>query len=314
MRTVCIWTALLLLASASLISQEDVLRPKGRPDGENSSTAASPKRPVVLGIEAGVNFNFMSQPYTSTPQIQNSPEEALKSGSGISPEFGVFADVSISSIVGIQARVAFDRKYATNTKQGIIDAFPFLPDVIGPSINGFDAVPMETEARYALTMNTIAAAILARINVIDKLFVTVGPYATYALGDVTRSDRLTWIGPPGTYIAIDYQGNPGVYTQIEREGNIAQNLLPRDASDTFTTANYSKFRFGFEVGAGYRIDLTKNIYLAPNLRYQLMITELNSGFTATDISQTSSQSAATLQYDKASLNSLALILQLGFTL
>ncbi|MBI2794159.1 MAG: autotransporter outer membrane beta-barrel domain-containing protein [Ignavibacteria bacterium] len=313
MRTVCIWTALLLLASASLISQEDVLRPKGRPDVENASAAVSPKRPFVLGIEAGVNFNFMSQPYTSTPQIKNSPEEALKSGSGISPEFGVFADMAISSIVGIQARVAFDQKYATNTKQGIIDAFP-PPGVFGPSINGFAVVPMETEARYALTMNTIAAAVLARINVIEKLFVTVGPYATYAYRDVTRSDRLTWIGPPGTYIAIDYQGNPGVYTQIERKGYVAQNLLPRGASEAFTTANYSNFRIGFELGAGYRIDLTKNIYLAPNLRYQWMITELNSGFTASDNSQPASQTAAKLQYDKASLNSLALILQLGFTL
>jgi hypothetical protein len=312
---VFLWTAMLLLAVGSLISQEDVLRPKGRPGGEDASTSASNRRPFILGIEAGVNFNFMSQPYTSTPQIQNSPEEALKSGSGISPEFGVFADIAISDVVGIQGRLAFDQKYATNTQRGFVDADSGVTqDANGSGTSGFAVVPMETEARYALTMNTIAAAILARINVVDKFFVTVGPYATFLLGDVTRTDRLTWIGPPGTIIAIDYERNPGQYTQIERETNVAQNLLPSIPSSAYTTSVYSKSRIGIELGAGYRFDLTKKIYLAPNLRYQYMITELNSGFTATDLSQPYTQGTASIQYDKASLNSLALILQLGFTL
>lgn len=314
MRNVFLYSVVMLLATCSMASQEDVLRPKGRPGGEDQYYPTTHRRPFVLGIEAGLNMNFMSQPYTSTPQIENSPEEALKSGTGLSPEVGVFADMAISDIFGVQARVAFDQKYATNTKSGIIDASESAIVAIEPRLNGFSAVPMETEARYALTMNTIAAAILARIDIVEYLFVTIGPYATFAIGDVTRSDRLRRIDPQNTYLNLDYYGNPGQFSQIERETNVAQNLLPSVGPGTYTTSPYSRTRIGVELGVGYRLVLTNNIYLAPAIRYQYMITELNSGFTAQDISQPTSQSTATLQYDKASLNTLAYILQLGFTL
>lgn len=320
MRNMYVYAAVTLLATCSMASQEDVLRPKGKPGDGYGSAPGVNRRPFVLGIEAGLNVNYMSQPYTSMPQVNNSPEEALKSGIGLSPEIGVFADVSLTNSFGLQARMAYDQKYASNRKTGNIDAFP-QPDVVAqpvdvvdPFVQGFASTPMETEARFALTMNTLAAAILARIDVLEYGFVTIGPYATFALGDVTRSDRLTRIRPQDAFFNVDYQGNPGQFTQIERKTNLAKNLLPWFGSGQYTTSTYSRTRIGIELGYGYRFYVTPNIFLAPNLRYQLMLTELNSGFTAQDYSQPSSQSTATLQYDKASLNSLALVLQLGFTL
>jgi hypothetical protein len=311
MKRIHVIVAGMLLCTTMMFAQsEDVLRPNGRPAGEleGASSSSSKKARIVLGVEVGMNMNFHGQGMTMDPVIENSPEVALESGTGFSPEFGVFADFGISSKFGIQVRAAYDAKAAGNAVNGIIDA-----PVSG--VEGFAVVPMETTMEYALSYNTVAIAALARIDLTENFFLTIGPIAQITMGDVTREDVLTKISDDDTFISVDYEGNPGQYDQISRTTTVAQNLLPAAGDPTFyTTSTYATTRFGAEIGLGYRVMLNETVYLAPNLRYQYMFSPLNDEFTAEEISQPFTQSTALIQYDKGTLNTLAFILQLGFTL
>ena len=308
MRTILCLTCSIILASTVLFSQsEDVLRPHGRSDQGTAEPKSSKKKDdkVIIGLEAGLNINFMSQPFTYDPNITKSPEEVLRSGTGFSPEVGIFVDFPVAKRVGIQLRLAYDPKSASNTKTGIIDAQREVT---------LEVVPMETEASYTLSFDALAAAVLARIDLTHNLFVTVGPYLSSALGDIIRSDRLTRLRPDDTFISVDYEGNPGQFDEITREDTLAQNMLPAVGAGTYSASTYAKSRIGIELGIGFRLNLTKNMFLAPNARYQYMITELNTNFSAVDVSQPFTQNFSTLAYDKGALNSLAFVLQLGFIL
>src|SRR5690606_21947130 len=103
-------------------SNEDVLRPNGRPDDQQHQGKRN--RAFVLGIEGGVNINMLSQGLSYSPNqpVPNSPESVLGSGTGISPELGLFADVRIAPRLGLQFRVAYDAKSASNTmSDGIVE-------------------------------------------------------------------------------------------------------------------------------------------------------------------------------------------------
>lgn len=304
--------AVLLLLSTTIRAQEDVLRPNGRPDGYISSSSSS--LPIIFGAELGRNVNFHSQSFSSNPTIENSPEAALSSGSGISPMIGIFADFPITRTVGIQTRLGYDAKSASNTQAGIIDA-P-LDDVV-PGIEGIPSVvPMDVDASYCLSYSTINIAALLRIDLVDNLFVTAGPILQLTVGDVSREDKIAKTNTDDdTFIAVDYEGNPGRFQEISRTTNLAQNLLPSVGNPgSYSASTYNTTRFGLEFGLGYRIDITKSVYLAPNIRYQLMLSQLNGEFTAEDISQPFSQQTAELSYEAGGLNTLAFVLQLGFAL
>ncbi|HCN05144.1 MAG TPA: hypothetical protein DIS79_05940 [Bacteroidetes bacterium] len=326
------------VAAAPLSAQsEDVLRPKGRPGSSSSdNTTSSSSRPITIGIEAGLNFNFFGQdisrqPFVSgDPTVTNSPEEVLGSGFGVSPTIGVFVDVPVSSSIGIQGRVAYDRKSYGNTRRGVVDAFvqqtpvrvqpidgsPNLPS----NIHGFNdgIVAMDTEAEVSFAMNTIAVAVIGRFDIWKSLYVTFGPYAHFVMGDATRTDTWTWIGPDSTFISVDYNGVRDRYTQISRERNRYQNFLPAvgdpDQIGAYEQSTFASARIGLELGAGYRFNLSRTVYLAPNIRYQLMLTPLTAEFQASDIGSATSQGVDRMTFGEASLNSLVAVLQLGIRL
>ncbi len=313
-----------LLAITSTFAQEDVLRPRGRPESQRSYKEQQHRRrdkqSIILGLDAGLNINMFSQPYTLTgPTITQSPEEVLKSGSGVSPAFGVFIDVPVASSVGIQARLGYDAKWFSNTFRSVIDA-TITNEVRG--VDGFGGiVDMETEAQASWTLNTIGAAILARVDLAPNVFITAGPIMQFQLGDLVRSDRLTKIGPDNTFIVVDYDGNPGPFDEITRETTFAQNFLPAvgpqddgNGNPTYVGREYESMRLGLEFGIGYRHDISPTMFIAPSLRYQLMLSPLNSTFSAVEIARVPTQGAAAMSFGDSSLNSLVLAVQLGFTL
>lgn len=326
------------IATTPLFAQsEDVLRPKGRPgssSGDNSSSSSS--RPITIGFEAGLNFNFFGQdisrrPFISgDPTVTNSPEEVLGTGFGVSPTIGVFVDVPVSSSIGIQGRVAYDRKSYSNTQRGVVDAFvQQTPVRVNPgdgarsfpsTIHGFadGVVPMDTEAEVSFAMNTIAVAVIGRFDIWKSLYVTFGPYAHFVMGDATRTDTWNWIGPDSTFIIVDYNRVTGQYTQISRESNRYRNFLPAvgdvNQIGAYEQSTFASARIGLELGAGYRFNLSRSVYLAPNVRFQVMLTPLTAEFQASDISSPETQGIDRVTYGEASLNSLVAVLQLGIRL
>lgn len=317
MRIVLVQLACMICLAPFLMAQdEDVLRPNGRPAGwtgragSSSSTVGS----IVFGPEAGLNVNFFSSDLTRDRAISRSPEDVLKSGLGVSYNIGLFADFPIAKTMGIQARVAWDNKQYSNSISADIDAVtqPGPVVIAGQS----PVVSMQTTADVQFSMNTVAAAVLLRFDITEQFFATVGPYATFLVGDAIRTDKLTWVGPENTWINVDYEGTTGQYIEISRESNFAPNFLPAIGSDpnAYSASTYSSTRVGFELGVGYRIPISKGVYLAPNARYQLMLTELTTEYRAPDISQVNTQGSSNIVFGKGSLNTLAVVLQLGVEL
>jgi hypothetical protein len=277
--------------------------------------------PIVVGFDAGLNINMFSQPYTlNGPAITQSPEEVLKSGSGVSPAIGVFIDVPVSSSVGIQARFGYDGKWFSNTTQGFIVAPPSNNDVT--QVDGFpDFVDMEVRAKASWLLNTIGAAVIARIDVAPNIFITAGPIMQFQLGNLTRTDHLSQVGPTGTFIAVDYNGIRDQFSEITRETTFAQNFLPAigpqvdgNGNPTYVGREYETMRLGLEFGIGYRHDLSPTMFIAPSLRYQHMLTPLNSTFSAVEIARAPTLGAPFMSFGESSLHSIVLAVQLGFTL
>ena len=302
----------LFLACTALSAQEDVLRPNGRPEGSSPSSASSrTETRFVLGIEGGLNLNFYGADYSSAPTIENSPDQVLESGFGLSPEFGVFADIPLSNIIGIQIRAAYDGKWVSNTQSGILEAA--IQGAEPPEAEGFVVADVPVDASYNLQLNTMAFALLFRIDIVDQLFATLGPIATVQIGDATRTDEIVATDLEQGHIAVDYEGNPGEFEQIEREISVSTNILPTP-SGNFVPVAYTSTRFGLELGVGYRFHLSNSVYLAPNVRYQYFFTEQNPEYMGVDLSHAFSAGPVNSSYGASSLNTLAIILQLGFEL
>lgn len=293
-------------------SNEDVLRPNGRPDDQQHQGKRN--RAFVLGIEGGVNINMLSQGLSYSPNqpVPNSPESVLGSGTGISPELGLFADVRIAPRLGLQFRVAYDAKSASNTmSDGIVEGTIVQEGTVD---GGTPYTEGTVESHYSIAMSAVSLGILARVNIAPNLFATVGPIANIAMGDVTRTDRLTVKEPEDFNILVDYEGVPGMYKEVTRETTVSQNMLPAVGAGNYEGSTYSTSRIGLEIGLGYRFPLSNTVYLAPNIRYQYFFTQLTAGYNSQDISHFYSQGEVPMTFSPAKLNSLALIVQLGFSL
>lgn len=308
----------LICAFASVDAQEDVLRPKGRPEGDplrnSASKQAGARSHIYVGFDAGLNYNMFSQPYTLTgPAVVQSPEEVLKSGTGVSPAFGLFVDIPVATGVGIQARLGYDGKWFSNSQRAIIDA---EVEATPNAVDGFpNVVDMESEASASWKLNTFGIAILARIDLGSQVFLTAGPIVQLSMGNLTREDKLTQIGPENTFIAVDYNDVPGTYQQISRSTNIAQSFLPAvGPADAYTGREYETTRVGLEFGLGYRYDLSPTMFIAPAIRYQFMLSPLNGSFAGADIARDPTQGLSFLSFDESRLHSLVLAVQLGFQL
>lgn len=298
--------------TASAQSNEDVLRPNGRP--EDQQHQGKRRHAFVLGIEGGVNINMLSQTLNYSPNqpVPNSPESVLSSGTGISPELGLFADVRIAPQLGLQFRVAYDAKSASNTKSdGIVEGTIIQSGTIE---GGTPFTEGTVESHYSIAMSAVSLGILARVNIAPNLFATVGPIANIAVGDITRTDRLTVKEPEDFNILVDYEGVPGMYKEITRETTVSQNILPAVGTGNYEGSTYSTSRIGLEIGLGYRFPLSNTVFIAPNIRYQYFFTNLTSGYDGNDISKSFSLGEVPMTFDPAKLNSLALIVQLGFSL
>ena len=96
----------------SATSQEDVLRPKGKPGGYEF---LKDRNPIILGVEGGLNLNFFSQKAVWEPNYPNTAWNAVKSGFGISPFMSFLVDFPLNSNLGIQLKATADFKYFENS-------------------------------------------------------------------------------------------------------------------------------------------------------------------------------------------------------
>ncbi len=307
-------TAFMLVAGTLLAQNEDVLRPNGKPGDsqQNNKRSKSMRDQMVLGVEGGGLVSFFSQTLERDVQVSGSPEDALKSASGWGTTYGLFLDIPLSSNFGFQFRANYNKQlFSSSSTADTIDAaiVGIRPrDAENPQ--GATVVPMPVQTSVAWTTNSISIAALARIIIVDELFLTVGPIASVRVGDVVRHDEIKKTeNDTSTWISVDYNGVSGKYQSISRDVSVATNALPVGA---FSTSTYAGARFGLEAGIGYCWRVGPTAYIAPNVRYQYMFSKMNETYQSTDVSRSILQNTSNVTYSNAMLNALAIVLQVGF--
>jgi len=307
-------TVLTLVAGSLLAQNEDVLRPNGKPGDvqQNNKRSSSNRDKMVLGVEGGGLLSFFSQTLERDVQVTGSPEDVLKSASGWGTSYGLFLDIPLSSSFGFQFRGNYNRQsFSSSSTANTIDASSVgIRPRDRENPQGDEVVPMPVQTSVAWTTNSISIAALARIVIVDELFLTVGPIASIRMGDVVRHDEIKKIETDtSTWISIDYNGIAGRYQTISRDVSVATNVFPRGA---ISTSTYAAARFGLEAGIGYCWRVGPTAYIAPNVRYQYMFSNMNETYQSTDESRSILQRTSNVTYSNAMLNALAIVLQVGF--
>lgn len=303
-RSILLLCCLLVTTSLVFAQTEDVLRPQGKPGGYKPLGIRS----SYVGLEGGLNMSFLSQQFTTEP-FENSPEQVLKSGFGIAPAVALFADIPLSSSIGLQIRFGYSGTSAGNTKSDAIIELP-TSDVAEGIVQGTFYDSAEIEAQYDLVFSNVALGLLGRFDLTKQLFVSFGPVVEWRVSNAERSDRVTVLSPDEVNFTVNYLGESVREKTITRTDTIQQSILPQ-ASYT-KASSYAASRVALEFGIGYRYQISKGIYVAPNVRYQYFLTKLTTGFSSLDGSRLFTQGSTQIDFDKASLNHLAIILQLGF--
>lgn len=236
-------------------AQEDVLRPHGKKGTSENQDWSYKRNPFIIGIEAGLNFNLFSQTMVWDPNFPHGDVwNGLKSADGISPHFGVLVDVPINKSFSAQLRVSYDMKnYGVSTNGSDYDIYGF-----GHDMN----VSVDVKSAY------ITLTPLLRINATDQLFFTVGPTFHFLAGDMETTWTPNSLDGTQLYDFPFWQRffQPGIST-----GTVTEKEAAYDQQGNPHLIQKST-RVGIEGGIGYKIPLSKTIYLVPQGRFQLMLT------------------------------------------
>jgi hypothetical protein len=266
-----------------VISQEDILRPKGRKIIGNQTVEKEKykRRPFILGIEGGLNYNMFGQDMAWGTALPNTPFEVLKMGQGFSPYFGANLGIELSDKIALHLRLNYDQKFFSNEKTGDIDVYIQQTNQI---VTGQEKQDYDNKLAY------IHLAFDLRYNFNKNLFGTFGVFYQSQIGDLV--------------------------------GNFNQTLLTKDAfygNGTATnhisgTSTGMPDRTGIEIGVGYKIPISKNAYLVPTGRFQWALTKTNNDESTTDIARSYTVGIVPVNLTNRKLNSIQLGLALWFEL
>lgn len=281
-------SAFLCIAFASAQS-EDVLRPKGRPDGgevQETSTSSKKKLPWILGLEVGMNANFFNGSLQGT--LENSPYNAFQSGSGFSPFFGLYFEVPLSKSISIGMRALYDMKSFGNSVE---NAEQECEDF---NTGQFNIALLTSE--YEEKINYVTINPLVRWESNSGFFVQLGPVIQLAV-DSVRTTVTQTINEDETCRFNFGTPEESLVRTVESAGEASK-----------------KTRFGVDVGVGYRLALSSTIDLVPRIGYQWMVTPYADDSAGFDDSQANILGPVPYTYTDITLSSLQASLSLWFHL
>jgi hypothetical protein len=279
---------LLLLSASMLFAQEDVLRPKGKPSGNGSeeSYTTYKKKPFTLGFEGGLNYNMFSADLSWNPALQNSAYNAYGSGKGFSPYFGVLVDIPFNNEFGIQFRGSLDWKYFKNN---------FTGDANAVADNG-QLVYGNLDISYNVTALYGGLGALIRWNITPNLLIMVGPIIQFPMGNFTQEE--TWTALSDNLYLIDPTtlNHVKILTSKTNEPNVNN-------------------RFALEFDLGYKLNISRNIWLVPQARFQYGLTKLVEDISGQDITfRLPDYTFSDITDKNRKLHSLQFVLSLWFDL
>jgi hypothetical protein len=289
-----------VLAHVGAYGQEDVLRPNGR--GGVAATAESPAatfdRPresgpgLVLrgGIEGGLGLNVFQR--TIEGILTTSPLGLLSSGTGISPMYGVYAEIELSPTVSLGLRMMVDHKSVSGSKSGLLqDCETFDP--YGNST--FSVVTMSGEFTQSLTFFTFTPVV--RVDLMDNFFAQVGP----TIHLPTQNSQVT------TTLTID--------PTEQCSFNFGQPNESKVSTVSAEDDNIPALRLGLDAAVGYRYAIADGLELVPRIGYQLMITSFDNESSGTDFTRANTDPPARDYIARpATLSSLQASIALWFRL
>lgn len=274
------------LVTMSSYSQEDVLRPKGRTDGGYSK---SDNHPWAVGLEGGLSYNMYGADLNWTdelgrPTTANSIYNIFESLSGISPHFGVFVDYDLNKMFGIHLKLLYNAISYGNDQDGIVD---FRDSQTGVYL-GTGIANMELTEKYSFF--NIEPNL--RINATDDLYFLLGPSFQFGIGTQTSD--------------IIYTENEDFVTYNPELPDAGQSSKAESSS-----ADFSDTRVALNIGAGYKFKVGNNLYLAPQLIYNLGLTTYDD-VTIGNINQQVTESIKFLIVSNQSVNQIRFSLTLWF--
>ncbi|MCX6153230.1 MAG: outer membrane beta-barrel protein [Candidatus Kapabacteria bacterium] len=232
-----------LVAINAAFSQEDVLRPHGKPKKNIIDEAQeSTPFPFIIGLEGGLNYNMFSQTLTWGSPVPKSIYNAYANGSGLSPFFSIIADFNLNKQIGLQLKLSYDNKKFKNDYTGIADAYTELGERADATV----------KREFENTGSYLGLSAQLRYNLTDQLFIIAGPLVQIPIGNFDQTETESILSP-GFY-----------YNQPGKPTIISVN----------STLSNVKTRIGFELGIGYKVNITKTIFLVPQARFQIMPTKL----------------------------------------
>ncbi|MER3328342.1 MAG: outer membrane beta-barrel protein [Candidatus Kapaibacterium sp.] len=274
------------LMTMSGYSQEDVLRPKGRTDGGYSK---SDNHPWAVGLEGGLSYNMYGADLNWTdelgrPTTANSIYNIFESLSGISPHFGVFVDYDLNKMFGIHLKLLYNAISYGNDQDGIVD---FRDSQTGVYL-GTGIANMELTEKYSFF--NIEPNL--RINATDDLYFLLGPSFQFGMGTQTSD--------------IIYTENEDFVTYNPELPDAGQSSKAESSS-----ADFSDTRVALNLGAGYKFKVGNNLYLAPQLIYNLGLTTYDD-VTIGNINQQATEGIKFLTVSNQSVNQLRFSITLWF--
>lgn len=282
----------LIIIAASLMtmssySQEDVLRPKGRVDGD--SPTKSGKRPWAVGLEGGLSYNKFGADLNWTdangdPTTANSVYNIFESLSGISPHLGVFVDYDLSNTFGLHLKLLYNSINYSNNQDGIVD----FQDAFSGFYLGTGLANMDVTEKYSFF--NIEPNL--RINATEELYFLIGPSIQLGMGTQTSDVIYTENVDFATY-----------NTEVpDSEQSSKAESFSRDFSET---------RVALNIGAGYKFKVGNNLYLAPQLIYNLGLTTYDDVILG-NINQRITQDPKDLLISNQSVNQIRFSVTLWF--
>lgn len=303
MRTVTLAWLFTMLSFGHALAQEDVLRPNGR---DNSTKEVSERTPTRLpagsaksgsalvirgGIEGGLGLNMYSKDIEGI--LPTSPLTVFNSGAGISPTYGVYAEVEISPTVAIGLRMMVDHKSVVGSKSDLLQDC-LITDEYGVPLQ-VTVAKMSGEFTIDQTFFTFTPVL--RVDLADNLFAQVGP--TIHLPTENQRTTITQTIDPSEACKFNFG-------------------QPNESSVSVITSEVTSFpamRIGLDAAIGYRLSVGDGLEVVPRIGYQLMFTPLDNQDTGTDQSRASTDPPVRdFVARAATLNSLQATISLWFRL
>lgn len=280
-----------LCTTMMMAQSEDVLRPKGRPDGgevQQTTTSSKKKLPWILGLEGGMNINFFNGSLQGT--LENSPFNAFQNGSGFSPFFGLYFEIPVSKNISIGMRALYDMKSFGNSVE-----------------NAEIECEIQNTGQYNIALMT--SEFEEKIN-----YVTINPLVRWESG----SGFFLQVGPV-IQIAVDSVRSTITQTINEdQECRFNYGTADESAVRVIESAGEANkpTRFGVDLGVGYRMALSPTIDLVPRIGYQWMLTPYADDSAGFDDSQANIPGVGpqAFTYTDLTLSSLQLSISLWFHL